>query len=618
MKNGSFLKLLFGFPRRLGLLSLTWIASAGIWAQHTGWPHAITPEERNYVERMGFAASTPRGIETPPPFDNLRTAAEWEEIEALTISWTGYPCIQKQIVAAAQAECQVIIFAENPGQVTTYLTGSNCGGPVPMAQVTVVPAEYNSIWIRDYGATTVYGNWNDDRVLVDWLYNRPRPLDDAIPDLLGEQLDIPVYSATAQPFDLMNTGGNWMSDGFGTAFASELIIEENSGGSTWWTDYPSHTEAEIDQIVTDFHGTEQYIKMPVLPYDGIHHIDMHMKLLDEHRLLVAEYPAGMSDGPQINANLEYVLSNYTTRWGTPFEVIRIPSPPEQGAGGGYPSQGGWYLTYTNSVFVNNTVLVPTYYTQYDTTALRIYAEALPGYHIVGIDCDNNSEPIIAASGAIHCITHSVGVEDPLIISHLPLIDTEQTEGVYSLAATISHRSGIGEALLHWALDVDGTPGSWNVTPLVLGFNPDGDYFGSIPAQPAGSRIHYYIEATSIDGKVGTRPMPAPDGYWSFDVLGPANSILETHSVTARNPLQAVFPNPASAITCVPLDLPRPDDAHVGLYDAQGRCCRVLHDGPLPKGSTKLFFPANELPGGMYVIRYRGANGGEHHVRVVVN
>jgi hypothetical protein len=325
----------------------------------------------------------------------------------------------------------------------------------------------------------------------------------------------------------------------------------------------------------------------------------------------------MSDGPQINANLEYVLSNYTTRWGTPFEVIRIPSPPEQGAGGGYPSQGGWYLTYTNSVFINNTVLVPTYYTQYDTTALRIYAEALPGYNIVGIDCDNNSEPIIAASGAIHCITHSVGVEDPLIISHLPLQNTEQTSGEYGVNATISHRSGIAEALLYWALDADGAPGSWNVTPLTLGFNPDGDYFGAIPAQPVGSRIHYYIQATSIDGKLGTRPMPAPEGYWSFDVLGQANSIADPNAAAARNPLQAVFPNPASAITCVPLDLPRADHAQVGVYDAQGRCWRVLHDGPLPAGPTKLFFPANELPGGMYVIRYRGASGGEHHVRVVV-
>ena len=37
-------------------------------------------------------------------------------------------------------------------------------------------------------------------------------------------------------------------------------------------------------------GINRYITMPTLPYDGIHHIDMHMKLLDEETLLVGEYP----------------------------------------------------------------------------------------------------------------------------------------------------------------------------------------------------------------------------------------------------------------------------------------------------------------------------------------
>ena len=66
--------------------------------------------------------------------------------------------------------------------------------------------------------------------------------------------------------------------------------------------------------------------MEELPFDAIHHIDMHMKLLNEETLLVAEYP-GISDGPQIEENLQYILDNFTTKYGTPFKVIRIPSPP---------------------------------------------------------------------------------------------------------------------------------------------------------------------------------------------------------------------------------------------------------------------------------------------------
>ena len=52
-----------------------------------------------------------------------------------------------------------------------------------------------------------------------------------------------------------------------------------------------------------FLGVDRYIKMNTLPYDQIHHIDMHMKLLDEETLLVGQYPPGIADGPQIEANL---------------------------------------------------------------------------------------------------------------------------------------------------------------------------------------------------------------------------------------------------------------------------------------------------------------------------
>ena len=577
-----------------GLAVVFLTACTALQAQHVTWPQAITEAERDHVERIGFEPIASRGIETPPPFDSLRTAAEWEEVEALTISWTSFPCIQKQIVAASKEECTVIIFADNVSEVENYLTSSTCGGALDLENVEIVSAEYNSIWIRDYGANTVYGSWNDDRVLVDWMYNRPRPDDDVIPDVLGDHMGLDVYTTTAEPTDLMNTGGNWMSDGFGTAFASELILEENDGGSSWWTDFPDHSEAEVDQIIQDFHGVDTYIKMPVLPYDGIHHIDMHMKLLDERTLLVAEYPMGVADGPQINANIDYVLANYTTKWGTPFDVIRIPSPPEQGWG--YPDQDGWYLTYTNSVFVNNTVLLPTYYTEYDTTAIRIYEEALPGYEIVGIDCDNNGSAIISLSGAIHCITHTVGVEDPLMISHLPLPDTEDDQNDYGVDAYLSHRSGIETATLHWATD---PIGDW--TPVSMSATDDaGNWTAAIPAHPQGTTLYYYIEGEATSGKEGARPMPAPDGWWSFEVIDPTVGVGEWDA----SPMAAAYPNPASAVTSIPMELRSGTSGSLVVYNALGAQVDVLHQGQFPAGRSNHFLHANRLAAGPYLIVFQ--------------
>ena len=572
------------------------------------WPNQITQEERDYIERIGFEQKTTRGITTPPDYGNLRAAAEWEEIEALTIAWEGFECILKQITAAAVSECKVIIFTESPNSTSNYLSGNSCGGPVSLENVEIINVDLNSIWIRDYGANTVYGSWNDDRILVDWLYNRPRPDDDVIPDELGDHMEIDVYSTSAEPNELMNTGGNYMSDGFGLAFESELIIEENNGDTNWWTTFPDHTVGEIEGILEDFMGIETLVTMPTLPYDGIHHIDMHMKLLNESTLLVSEYPEGIADGPQINANLDYVLSNHTTKWGTPFNVIRIPSPPEYDYG--YPNVGGYYLTYSNAVFVNNKVLLPTYYEEYDTTAIRIWEEALPGYEIVGIDCDSGNNNIISLSGAIHCITHSVGVEDPLIISHLPLNDTENTADPYVIEAYLSHRTGIASASVFYSTSSDGP---WAEVSMSDSGNGE-DFTAEIPAHDEGTNIYYYIQGYAESGKVGNRPMPAPEGWWKFNI-GESSLV----GVVEGEPggFSPIYPNPAAAITCVPVQLVQSTNARVVLRNVLGANIEILHDGILPRGESKLFFDASHLSSGAYVISLELEGGFTSSQRVMV-
>jgi len=402
------------------------------------------------------AANVADVLDSPPAYSNIRTMAEWEEIQALTISWKSFPSILKQIVAAARLEVPVIILAENVQTVENYLQTQNEGGAafssldnvqIMQNYVQIMQNNTNSIWIRDYAANTVYADAVGSMFLVDWIYNRPRPLDDVSPQVIAEHLGLEIFGTVTSPYNLMNTGGNFMSDGFGTAFASELVLEENDGNGEYNLVYPVQTEEQIDLIHEEFMGIERYIKMPTLPYDGIHHIDMHMKLLDEETLLVGEYPEGVADGPQINANIEYVLSHHLSKWGTPYKVIRIPMPPS--ISGNHPDNNGSYRTYTNGVFVNNTIIIPTYREEFDTTAMRIWGNACPGYNVVGIDCDNTGANIIAQSGAIHCITHSVGIQNPLLISHQPLRDTYDDVNAYDVEAYMNHAEGVNSASLFW-------------------------------------------------------------------------------------------------------------------------------------------------------------------------
>ncbi len=477
-------------------------------------PRYLTDFEKEQAQRDNYRPPVMARSNTNPPTDkpNIRAAAQWEEIQAITLAWRSYPGILKQITRAAVEECEVIILTENPGTTQSFLLNSDWGGPVDLTNVSLVQTDLNSIWIRDYGANTVYGDEVDDLFLVDWVYNRPRPFDDVSPQAVADFLNLELYSTTQSPWNLWNCGGNFMQNGNGQGFASNLVLNENQGGtSSWGAPFPNHSVAQIDNIQNQFLGIDEYIKMTVLPFDGINHIDMHMKLLDEETLLVSEYPEGVSDGPQIEANIQFIQDNYTTRYGNPYKIIRVPAPPAAN-NGNYPPNG-WYCTYANGVFVNNTFIVPTYYEQYDTTAIRILQEALPGYNIVGIDVDNSGQNLISAGGAIHCITHTVGVNDPLLITYQKLPDTNETEEAYTLEAYLNHVSGVSSATLFWKTDLNAPYQSVPMTNI--GGN---NWSGDIPAQGLNTTVYYYVEGTANSGKVQTNPLPAPEGYRSFKVL----------------------------------------------------------------------------------------------------
>ena len=485
-----------------------------LFSQNNILPKDFSQEERlemdSYlVEKFSKKSNT---VFTNPPAFSVRTMAEWEEVQALTIAWEGYEPILTEIVRNAVEECNVIIACSSPNQVQNYLIGEG----VDISNVQCLSINTNSIWMRDYGQNTIYQNDVDSIYLVDWVYNRPRPYDDAFPEELSNYLNIDVFQTSEAPYELVHTGGNFMSDGFGTAFSSELIFEENDGAGDYGINYPNQSEQEIDNIMSQFMGIENYIKMPVLPYDGIHHIDMHMKLLDEETLLVAEYPEGMSDGPQIEANLDYILNNFTTKYGTPFNVIRIPSPPS--TSGAYPGSqpgnttDGYYRTYTNSIFINETVLVPFYREEYDTIAQRIYEEALPGYNIVGIDCDDSGNNIIALSGAIHCITHTVGVNDPLLISYKQIDDVCLDDGTpyVFINALVKHKSGINNVNFNYRSE-----GENQFTSISMQDSDGDDLWEAVMTFDFNSNVEYFISATSNSGKEQVRPITAPEGFYSF-------------------------------------------------------------------------------------------------------
>jgi len=530
---------------------------------------------------------------TTPPGVPVRNMGQWEEIQALTITWISYPSVLKEIVRAARQETKVYIICgpqcpqtgfPDSTSIKTYLTSNG----IPLSNVNFIQTRCDAVWIRDYMANSCYVNDVDSLILVDWKYNRPtRVDDDTIPRAVARRLNIPLYETTVTPNKVVHTGGNYMSDGLGTAFSSKLVLNENS----------TMTETQINQVMNDFMGINRYIKMETLPYDGIHHIDMHMKLLNEETLLVGQYPAGIADGPQIEANILYILNNFTSAFGTPYKIIRIPQPPDQLNGFTYPNTTGNYLTYANACIINKTVIVPQFYQQYDTTALRIWRDAMPGYNIVGI----NSNSTISASGSLHCITHTVGVTDPLLIVHQNLPNTTNTTTPYQVDARIQHRTGIQYATLYYTTDTLSIP--YTAVTMALTNVTNNTWTGFIPAQPAGTHVFYYIKAHANSGKEQVRPMPAPLGNFEFDVLG-ATTVNENETVEFK----PAFPNPSHGITCIPVYLSSTTKGTIKLYDMLGNVVSIIFDGEMPSGEKNYFLNSIGLSAGAYIISIETEKG----------
>ncbi len=483
-------------------------------------PKGLTQNEKELISQFQFRSSQL----TNPPAGSVRAAAEWEEVEYLVVTWqSAYQNILRQIVAASVNECKVIIATQNQASVSSYLTSNG----ISLTNVIFMNAPSNSIWIRDYAGNTIYSNDVGERALTDWIYNRPRPNDNIMPSAHASLVGIPIYITNTGTNDLVNTGGNYMSDGLGNAFASELILEENTIGNPYGVS--PKTEAQINSIMFNYMGINNYIKMPTLPFDEIHHIDMHMKLLDEETLLVSRYPIGVADGPQILTNINYVLANYQSPFGTPYDIKWIDAPPS--TTGSYPDTGGSYRTYSNSVIVNKSILVPIYRPDVDAPALAYYQQLMPGYNIVGIDVDNSGENLIASLGAIHCITHTIGVADPLLIVHQP-INQANAGTTVTINAMIKHNSGIQTATVFWR-----ETGATVFNQTDMTFVSNNNWSSTLPISSAGVDVEYYIRGQAVSGKSLNRPLVAPNGYWTIDV-----QTLNANE-WANNHISAPYPNP---------------------------------------------------------------------------
>ena len=102
-------------------------------------PKSMTKYEKAILDTY-LSKFSKKTVTNPPNFP-VRTMAEWEEVQAICVTWTGYKSILAQIIEEVQSECEVIVLCSNANTAQTEL--QNYG--VSLSNVTFVPANFNSI-----------------------------------------------------------------------------------------------------------------------------------------------------------------------------------------------------------------------------------------------------------------------------------------------------------------------------------------------------------------------------------------------------------------------------------------------------------------------------------------
>jgi len=388
---------------------------------------------------------------TAPPVVAIRPFAEYEPTQAVMLRPSkNISKLHKEILQGLHGHVDHIALLHVPTQLGDLDEQLDDLGMLDGSIDRIDIGEINANWTRDYGPLSVVST--DDRIgLVDFRYYHGRAYDDAIPAKVGLHWGVQVFRPS-----LSLEGGNFMADPQGTCYATQKLYNQNGG----------YSQSQVTQWFLEYMGCTQMVTLKLPEKLGTGHIDMFSKLMDDRTILLGEYdPAVRPTNALILEQNADILEAVVTEAGESLDIHRLPLP--------WNESEVWF-TYTNSLIVNDVVLIPVFagFDDLEAEALAAYEAAAPQLSQVTI----NSDAIIPAGGAIHCVTMTVpnGILAPLQPAVTELCEGNELKdcgGVGSLCAELPYEGSCANEVLTYC-GPDGYPHELPCDGC-CGFAPDG-------------------------------------------------------------------------------------------------------------------------------------------------
>lgn len=299
--------------------------------------------------------------------------ADFEPHQGLMLAWQQNPdAVEEEapvrIVEAVWRRIQVVIAVPNSDTERRAETALRRLG-LPEGTLRYVDVVTNSPWTRNYGPLIVKKPQGGVQV-VDPDFTAdvpPRELDDAAPRQYCTAMGF-----DAVPLPLVLDGGHILSNGSGLCLVSQFTLSVNA-------QQHRYDETQVTDLLRQGLGAREVVYLEPLGGEPTRHLDVFAAFTAADSVVIGQYSTDVDpkNAELLDRNAER-LANVQTSLG-PLKVHRIPMPPHD--------KKSW-PTYTNVVFANGVLLVPSY-SELDPTgrsqAVALYRKLLPDWQVVEIE-----------------------------------------------------------------------------------------------------------------------------------------------------------------------------------------------------------------------------------------
>ncbi len=611
------------------------------------------------LERMKKASDnrkTTLQVNEPLP-SKFRTPAEFEEVQAVLISWpsyafdadtnmlevftpgigyyqdekTGqwnespiafqlldlfddspYPTLWAALVDGIQPEATCWIRVAVPADtVNLKIYLQSLGITLYNYKFITDPNGENAYWMRDFGPFGIYYGEGDTLGLVNAQYYPGRPIDNDFPMYYANQIGVKIWNT-----DVETEGGNFIADGHDNIFYSSVIYGNNADAyGKANTPKTPMSSTEVDNQLKQYFSAKRSTILPQLNCDGgTGHVDLYLKMIDDETFMIANFPDEFKT-PQfqdyyIMNNNRSTLANLKSFNNGQYRFVNIPVPTlDNGTYGKINCKNfnSDARNYINGLTVNKTFLMPIYSDLSsgnrvgDSIAIEYMKKEMNGYKIYPIDV----RVLSPLGGAIHCVTMQIPAENPVFFSHKKysgMIDAANMPTFLNFQAKIQNHSGIKEAKIFWRKNSEEPLNMHDLQDI------DGIFTANIDVSDfvQGDSIKYYIVALTNNGKTAYYPITAPEGNFT-GYFGMLTSVTEINDIANSFDIKGIYPNPVNDFAEVKFEINNPGIIEISIINSIGDNVMNLFKSYLNQGTFSAPIDVNNLSNGIYLVVLKSKN-----------